>query len=72
MRNFITFIPSKTFKLDFQMVRVYKFKAKHEGYYSNKSPLEYKEILTQNFFTMLEDRDKFGRRLFLLKMGKPY
>jgi hypothetical protein len=54
------------------MVRVYKFKAKHEGYYSDKSPLEYKDILSRNFFTMLEDRDKFGRRLFLMKLGKPY
>jgi hypothetical protein len=54
------------------MVKVYKFKAKHEEYFSNKSPLEYKEILSQNFFTMLEDRDKFGRRLFLNKLGKAY
>jgi hypothetical protein len=54
------------------MVKVYKFKAKHEEYFSNKSPSEYKEILSQNFLTMLEDRDQYGRRLFLYKMGKPY
>lgn len=53
-----------------KMVKVYKFKAKNEEYFSNKSPLEYKEILSQNFFTMLEDRDKFGRRLFLNKLDK--
>lgn len=59
-------------KLRSQMVKVYKFKAKNEDYFSNKSPLEYKEILSQNFLTMLEDRDQLGRRLFLYKLGKLY
>jgi hypothetical protein len=54
------------------MVKVYKFKAKYEEYFSNVPPSEYKEILSQNFFTMLEDRDQHGRRLFLYKLGKPY
>jgi len=53
-----------------QMVKVYKFKAKHEEYFCNKSPLEYKESLSQNFITLLEDRDQRGCRLFLAKMGK--
>jgi hypothetical protein len=54
------------------MVKFYKFKAKHEEYFCSKSPLEYKELLSQNFFTVLEDRDQSGRRLLLAKMGKPY
>jgi hypothetical protein len=52
------------------MVKVYKFKAKHEEYFCNKSPLEYKELLSQNFVTLLEDRDQRGCRLFLAKMGE--
>jgi hypothetical protein len=52
------------------MVKVYKFKAKHEEYFCSKSPLEYKELLSQNFVTLLEDRDQRGRRLLLAKMGK--
>lgn len=52
-----------------KMVKVYKFKAKHGEYFCSKSPLEYKELLSQNFVTLLEDRDERGRRLFLAKMG---
>jgi hypothetical protein len=53
------------------MVKVYKFKAKHEEYFCSKSPLEYKKLLSQNFITFLEDRDETGRRLILAKLGKP-
>jgi hypothetical protein len=53
-----------------QMVKLYKFKAKHEEYFCNKSPVEYKELLSQNIVTLLDDRDQRGCRLFLAKMGK--
>jgi hypothetical protein len=53
-----------------QMVKVYKFKEKHADFFCRKSPSECQELLSQNSFTMLEDRDQNGRRLFLTKMGK--
>jgi hypothetical protein len=54
------------------MVKFYKFKAKHEDYFCSKSPLEYKDLLSQNFITMLEDRDESGRRIILAKIGNPH
>lgn len=52
-----------------KMVKVYKFKAKHKEYFCNKSPVECKDLLSQNIATLLEDRDQRGCRLFLAKMG---
>ncbi|PNF20048.1 hypothetical protein B7P43_G05276 [Cryptotermes secundus] len=60
------FRPKEAFE---KMVKVYKFKAKHEKYFCSKSPSEYKELLSQNFITILEDRDETGRRLILAKLG---
>jgi hypothetical protein len=54
------------------MVKFYKFKAKHVDYFCSKSPLEYKELLSQNFITILEERDESGRRIILAKIGKPH
>jgi hypothetical protein len=52
------------------MVKVYKFKDKYADFFCTKSLSEYRTLISQNFFAMLEDRDQSGRRLFLLKMGK--
>ncbi|XP_069698195.1 retinaldehyde-binding protein 1-like [Periplaneta americana] len=52
-----------------KMVKVYKFKAKYEKHYCNVSPLAYKDLLSQNFSNMLEDRDQYGRRVIFINMG---
>ncbi|XP_069698192.1 clavesin-2-like [Periplaneta americana] len=53
-----------------KLVKFYKFKAKNKEYFCSEPASEYRDLLSQNFCTLLEDSDQHGRRVFLAKMAE--
>lgn len=52
---------------------VYKLKRDHSDWYAHKwDPELHDKILKKKIHTLLEDRDRQGRRVYLIKLGKIY
>lgn len=48
---------------------LYKFRAEKKEWHCSKPPSEYEDILASNAQVMLGDRDRRGRRVYLVKIG---
>nr|CAD7439415.1 unnamed protein product [Timema bartmani] len=57
--------------LDVDMKQYYKLKANCKDWFASTSPREQKEVLQQHITTMLRERDCYGRRVLICKLGLP-
>lgn len=54
----------------FQIKDMYKFRAEKKEWHCSKPPSEYEDILASNTQVLLGDRDRRGRRVYLVKIGE--
>lgn len=57
----------------FQIKDIYKFRAEKKEWHCSKPPSEYDDLLALNVQVMLGERDRRGRRVYMVKIGEfPY
>jgi hypothetical protein len=64
--RWLHFDPDKAFN---KMKDIHKFRAEKAEWHCRKPPSEYEDILALNVQVMLGDRDRRGRRVYLVKIG---
>lgn len=64
--RWLSFDPDTAFN---KMKDIYKFRAEKKEWHCSKPPCEYEDILALNAQVMLSDRDRRGRRVYLVKIG---
>jgi len=54
----------------FQMKDIYRFRAGNKEWHCSKPPSEYEDILELKAQVLLGDRDRRGRRVYIVKIGE--